>query len=146
MSEKYAITWKEQVTNYPKLRTYLDFKDNWKEENYLKMSLNRRERSILSQTRFGILPIRIETGRFMGEKLEDRICVFCNLNMVESEYHYIYHCPFYREIRMNTLGFHKLSNLISEKQASVIIMNNQTRNLIRFLCAAGDKRNKAIFE
>ncbi len=81
----------------------------------------------------------------MNEKLEDRICILCDQNVVESEYHYIYHCPFYREIRNDTLGFHKLSNLISEKQASVILMNTQTRNLIRFLCAAGEKRSKEIF-
>ena len=45
------------------------------------------ERSILSQFRAGILPLRIETGRYVGEPAELRHCTLCKPDVprVENE-------------------------------------------------------------
>jgi len=48
--------------------------------------------------RLGILPLRIETGRFTREKIEDRICPICTEN-VEDEYHFMFHCALYKDCR-----------------------------------------------
>ena len=50
----------------PKLGTYILFKSEYCTENYLKLYLSRSHRSLLAQLRTGILPLRIETGRYQN--------------------------------------------------------------------------------
>jgi hypothetical protein len=45
-------------------------------------------RSILAQFRCGILPLRIETGRYHGEPVKERICSLCSENNVEDKIHF----------------------------------------------------------
>ena len=78
----------------PKL-TYVQFKTSYQTEEYIKLNLNRAERSILAQFRCGVLPLRIETGRFVCEKPEERLCNFCDLRVPEDETHFLLHCSFY---------------------------------------------------
>ena len=68
----YSDVWKADSARVAKLRTYVTFKDNFKVEHYVQLNLNKHERAILAQFRCGILPIRIETGRYVGEQLEMR--------------------------------------------------------------------------
>ncbi len=56
------------------LRTHVLFKENYCSENYLKYCMCCQQRSLIAQLRLGILPIHIETGRFRGTQLDDRIC------------------------------------------------------------------------
>ena len=84
----YADDWPNKVLHTPKLRTYVQFKTAYQTEEYIKLNLNRSERSILAQFRCGVLPLRIETGRFVGEKPEERLCTFCGLRVPEDETHF----------------------------------------------------------
>ena len=52
-------------------------------------------RSMIAQLRCGILPLRIETGRFTHTELEDRLCLFCDRNDIETEKHSLFDCPLY---------------------------------------------------
>ncbi len=61
--------------------------------------MNRKHRSYLAQYRYGILPLSIETGRWGSITLEDRICKMCDSLVVEDEYHFIFHCSLYNNIR-----------------------------------------------
>ncbi len=61
--------------------------------------MNRKHRSYLVQYRCGILPLSIETGRWGSIHLEDRICKICDSLVVEDEYHFIFHCSLYNNIR-----------------------------------------------
>ena len=81
----------------PKLRTYVMFKTSYSPEKYVLLNLKRNERSMLAQFRCGILPLRIETGRYVGEKPEDRLCKMCERQLIEDEMHFLLHvhCPFY---------------------------------------------------
>ncbi len=56
---------------------------------------------MLSQIRFGILPLHIETGRFRGTELEERACQICNSQSIEDEFHFILICNEYDELRIN---------------------------------------------
>ena len=58
--------WYEHIHCLPKLRTYILFKFKYCTENYLKLYLSRSQRSLLAQLRTGILPLRIETGRYQN--------------------------------------------------------------------------------
>ena len=48
----------------PKLRTYVTFKSFFNTENYVKFCRNSQDRSQVARTRLGILPIKVETGRY----------------------------------------------------------------------------------
>ena len=54
---------------------------------------------MLAQFRCGILPLRIETGRFSGEPEDSRLCKMCSKNEIESETHFLINCDFYNELR-----------------------------------------------
>ena len=54
---------------------------------------------VLSQFRLGILPIRVETGRFRNLELKDCICEHCNTQQIEDEIHFLCQCPLYYHIR-----------------------------------------------
>ena len=56
--------WETNIVQVPKLRTYCTFKRIFSVEPYVYKVVNRGHRSILAQFRNGILPLKIETGRY----------------------------------------------------------------------------------
>jgi hypothetical protein len=81
--------WFNLICNHSvKLRTYRSFKFENDLERYVSMFLIKPHRSNLAQFRLGVFPITIETGRYLREKLEERICVICNTNNIEDEKHF----------------------------------------------------------
>ena len=91
--------WKLGVALKPKLRTYALFKETLGTEDYIKLCSPRRKRSLLAQFRMGILPIALETGRFINLAIADRLCVLCNLQAVEDDLHFLCVCSLYNDIR-----------------------------------------------
>ncbi len=55
---------------------------------YVTSILNRSQRSILTQFRCGILPVKIETGWFQDIPLEYCLYLFCDGDFLESETHF----------------------------------------------------------
>ena len=49
----------------------------------------------------GILPLRIETGRYVGEPVEQRHCRICNHSSIEDETHVLFECTLYNTIRQS---------------------------------------------
>ena len=90
--------WKHELTKSAKLRTYIIFKNNLEMDKYLRYNLTRSERSYISQFRLGVLPLRIETGRFVREEISKRTCVLCDDNKIENEIHFLIHCNAYKLI------------------------------------------------
>ena len=131
--------WKEDVSNKPKLRSYAKFKSNVCAENYVTSNLSRQRRSFLAQLRSGILPLRIETGRFCNPKLnlEDRICELCTYNVIEDEQHFLCECPSYDHSRRTlyekavSLDSNFLSLLIHDK--FVFLMKKLLREVSLFI-------------
>lgn len=92
--------WKIDLHNQPKLRTYRLFKSEYTCENYVSMIMSKSLRSFIAQLRCGVLPLRIETGRFRNLAVDDRLCIFCDLGVVETETHFCFVCPLYSCIRL----------------------------------------------
>ena len=63
--DNYVTKWKSTIEKTPKLRTYIMFKDIFEPETYIIKCMSRRRRSLMSQFRTGILPLEIETGRYV---------------------------------------------------------------------------------
>lgn len=65
--------WNRELDKQAQLWTYKMFKSEFKQEDYVHMDLTLSQRSILAQIRYGILPLRIETGRFEGKAEAKRL-------------------------------------------------------------------------
>ena len=83
-----------------KLRTYRKFKFEFKVENYVHLR-SVKLRSALAKFRMGVAPLRIETGRYVRERPEQRLCVFCDAMEIEDEEHVLTRCKLYEDIREN---------------------------------------------
>jgi hypothetical protein len=110
LHELHCKQWSDEISRKPKLRTYVTFKHLYQVEPYVISFMNRKHRSYLAQYRCGILPLSIETGRWRNIPLEDRICKVCDSLVVEDEYHFIFHCSLYKNIRDHFL--HHVGNTI----------------------------------
>ena len=111
LHESKCQEWSDNLSNYPKLRTYVLFKSNYCIEPYVYINMNRKYRSAIAQLRSGILPLEIEVGRWKGLDPEQRLCKFCDTQAVEDEYHFVFECSLYHEERSiytDKLGVEKL--------------------------------------
>ena len=95
--------WKKEAENKPKLRTFVLYKHEISPELYCCRIINRQRRAIFAQFRSGILPLKIETGRFRKLKVEERLCEMCDLNKIEDEQHFLCECPKYSGLRLPLL-------------------------------------------
>lgn len=90
---------RSEIDNMPKLRTYKTLRVGLEMGPQVKCLTGRWGRSLMTQLRCGVLPLRIEVGRFNREPLKERICGYCKENEVESEMHFVLTCPLYETER-----------------------------------------------
>ena len=75
--------WKMSRFDKPKLRYYNMYKLTLCPECYAKCQMSRKNRSLLTQYRAGILPLNVDLGRFRNVPLRERYCnVFVVLTLV----------------------------------------------------------------
>ena len=67
--DNHRVDWSNKIQTVSKLRTYREFKSKFKTERYLLSNMTKLEKSHFAQFRCGILPLRVETGRYSGLKL-----------------------------------------------------------------------------
>lgn len=108
-----------EVQNSPKLRTYVNVSGDATPKAYLSKPLSFIQRKYMAKLRLGILPLRIETGRYEWPKLvsNERFCKQCMLGEVENEEHFMLTCPkhnFKRGILLSSIAnladFNDLNN------------------------------------
>ncbi len=126
LETNYEDEWRVKLLTKPKLRTYILFKENYVTEDYVKYCNSRLKRSLLAQTRLGILPLSIEIGRFRNIKLEERLCILCNQREIENALHFVCKCPFYAELR-NDLYYK-----IQRKNDSFLELNEEEKFVYLF--------------
>ena len=94
-NELQTISWNDNRYSKVKLRYYNIFKSCISPEPYVIANLSKSQRSAYAQFRAGILPLSIETGRFTNVSLNDRICLLCNSQLIEDEFHFLCECVKY---------------------------------------------------
>ena len=136
----------EKIQDLPKLRTYKLFKSSFKTEEYVTLNIRKNERSLLAQLRMGILPLRIETGRYVGEPLERRICRLCQSGQVENETHFLFECGLYCDLRAKYFSDVNvdLSNLDLNNKLK-LLMTSYPRKLAKFIVEAYLKRRRVVY-
>jgi hypothetical protein len=103
ITDTYCQSWYSNINNSPRLRTYAIFKHTLTREKYLDIIHENKFRYALARFRVSAHRLAIETGRYTGTEINERICLSCNMNQVESEYHFLLVCPKYRELRYKFL-------------------------------------------
>ena len=87
------------------------------------------QRKFRAKLRLGVLPLRIETGRYERPRkaAEQRICKQCDQNVPESEIHFLLYCPRHSMIRANFfLKLTHIENLeiLSDIEKLKVILND----------------------
>ena len=99
--------WRNACHDMPKLRTYVILDDFFKPKQFILKPLSFIQRKFLSKFWLGVLPIRLEKGRYERPRLPEaeRVCLVCNEpNAVENEIHFLLKCPAYDVIRRDLLS------------------------------------------
>ena len=133
--DQYKQTWFTKINEMPKLNYYCKFKKSFQYEKYLDVLENDHTRKTMSCFRLSSHNLEIERGRFLNIARDERHCKVCNMNSVESEYHFLLGCPKYSDLRQryfkNTYrswpNIYKFVNLMSTENNSLM------RNLGRYL-------------
>ena len=152
MSIKQAVNLKELCQAKPKLRTFVTFKDFGSIPSYICKPMSFICRKYLALTRLSNLSIRIETGRYERPRLEAnlRFCPSCNDRAkIEDEFHLIFQCVSYIEMRANWLSKLKLPENFHEIEASekLKIVLNKAENVKltgQFILDAFNYRSKIV--
>ena len=144
--QNHSSDWSNKTKDVSKLRTYISFKAQYKTEDYVKAYLPKQECSFLAQLRCGVLPLRIETGRFSGLKPEERVCQLCDSGDIEDEKHFILSCDAYtnqRQILFRHLRqqFHLLDS--NEKFKSLI--TQEYRHVAKFISQSFIARRNSLY-
>ena len=143
--------WKTDIVQVPKLRTYCTFKSEYNTEPYVRCIWKRSHRSLMAQFRSGILPLRIETGRYQNIPREFRLCLMCNENVCEDETHFMFDCALYDNIRCNY--FSKLTEYFPDFTEYTILDKLTTmmnENVVKFTASyiweAYSKRREVMYK
>ncbi len=142
----FVRDWQHHCQTKDKLRTYRSFKTEMGTAAHLNSNLPKFQRSLISQLRLGILPIRLETGRFSGLNEADRICQVCDQTQIENEAHFMFHCNFYEAYRneLETGVGADFSNLGTTEKFHVIFQHPY--KLGRYIEKAFQKRREKLYK
>ena len=100
LKERFVTFWKKRMLydeSMKKLRTYKLLKQNFGNESYLDDIYDKSVSKRFSSFRISAHRLRIERGRYFGEKPEERLCTICNI--VEDEMHFLCQCHKYASQR-----------------------------------------------
>lgn len=140
----YANVWANNLKKKPKLRVYRQIKDEYTSEKYVMLNLERNQRSILAQLRTGVLPLHVETGRFENKKLEDRKCKLCNTDAVEDEFHFLFHCSHYENLRQVFYNEIPLGEIVDEDRLKTLF-TSYSRKFSKYVCNLFNKRKDCLY-
>ena len=100
MIKKQQDLLKANCASKPKLRTFITFKDFQTLPPHVGKPLSFIERKVISKLRLGILPIRLETARYLRPVVpEDQRLCYCDSGEVESEIYVLFKCHKYNTLR-----------------------------------------------
>ena len=141
--DSYKQSWYANINNSIRLQTYARYKHDFEFEDYLDFIQEKKYRIAFTKFRLSSHDLAIERGRFENIDRNDRLCRHCNLNMIESEYHFMLVCPLYRDLRKKYLKnfychwptLNKFGDLMTTKSTNVI------KNVSKFVYFAMKLRN-----
>ena len=94
---------------HPSLKTYVTLHEEYSYAAYLSVMKCCSNRRLLSRFRSGCYGLRVDTGQWEGNVHLDRgdkLCLVCNsAQAVEDEQHFLFDCPAYAPLRVQSAFF-----------------------------------------
>lgn len=152
--------WRTEMSKKTKLRTYQLIKRNLIVSDYVNALLPKYKRSLMTQFVSGILPLRIETGRFKKVKdtssgnmrtlySHERLCEMCTLGEPEDEIHFLCTCELYLNYRdiLFRSAIEENTNFIlyNKTEQFVWLVTNMWKHVITFLVHAWELRKAKLY-
>ena len=150
LHDKQCRKWCEEIVAVPKLRTYIKFKNQFFTEPFVKLVTNRRHRSAISQFRCGILPLSIETGRYLNIPENFRICLFCDEDEIETEAHFLLYCGKYATERQGFMvkvfsELPQFDNLAADEKLVVLMTEKLIKLTASFIWECLEIRSHTLY-
>jgi hypothetical protein len=141
--DNYKQTWYSTINNSSKLDAYSLFKHEFEFEKYLQNIPDGKFKVALTKFRISSHTLRIETGRYENLPQKERLCRYCNMQQIESEFHFLLVCPHYSKLRSKYLKpyynhwptINKFEQLMSTSTPKNLL------NLAKYIYFANLKRN-----
>ncbi len=120
-------------------------------ENYVLFDIfgQKPYDNMFAKLRCGILPLHIETGRYTNTELENRLCEFCEKNVIEDEKHFICSGSFYNDLRNSLYLKIKCTQpdfqSISVDDNFVYMLQNKPHLVAKFCHQAFSKRRQKLY-
>ena len=96
-----------------------------------------------------MLPLKIEIGRCVGHKPEERICLVCSLNSIEDETHFLLKCNLYNNERQELFRNISIKNsqfqTFSEIDKLKMLVCEEPRLCASFISTAFKKRRSMLY-
>ena len=146
---KEVDKWKKDLLSQSKLRFYRTFKTEFETEKYVKSCYSKSNRSFIAQIRSGVLPLKVEVGRFTHIPAEQRICDICKAS-VEDELHFIFQCPVYENLRTDLFNhvsqLYDITNMEETEMLRIFMCEDKVVNkFANFIRNCFLKRNSLLY-
>ena len=96
---------------------------------YCKTIMPTSHHSAFAKFSCGVAPLRLETGRYEGLPVHERICTFCQTN-VENELHVIIKDETYETIRESLFQKARVLypdfNILTDEEKKIFLFSNQS--------------------
>ena len=141
--DQYTQQWAGSVQESSRLFYYNMYKTTFGFEDYLNKILDTIQRQRLTRFRLSSHKLAIETGRYNNKPKDLRKCIYCNMNAIETDYHFLLVCPIYIELRNKYFPRYYCRWPTIQKFKS--IMSTQfSFKVCRFLTEAFSKRSNIL--
>ena len=142
----YIQEWQSSMSAFPKLDTYVEFKSTFGREKYFSVLDKEKFRNALCRFRVSAHMVRIESDRYLHSTRSERICLYCNTNNVENEFHFCLICPFYTDLRVKFIPRYVCTTPSTNKFVKLLQSENESfiRNLAKFIFYSTMKRSIAM--
>ena len=109
---------------------------------YIRKSLPEKYFFVLTQFRLSSHDLLIEKGRYQNIPREERICEKCSLHEIEDEFHFIFICPCYKDLRVRYISKYYYTRPSMFKLVQLLSIRNKKKlcNLGKFIYYAMVKR------
>ena len=149
-ADQYYQTFFSYIDRTEERGFFMHTKEKYEKERYLNID-NLEIRTALTKLRLSSYKLAIVTGKWHKIKVEDRKCQFCNSNEIEDEFHLLFQCSNYNNIRKELtdyLATNESIDITSENKLEnlkFVFSNGSFRSLKalgKFVLEAFEKRNK----
>ena len=122
---------------------YKHLVDNFCLQFYLRKNVPNHYCRLISKFRMSAHNLYVEKGRYNNIDRQNRICVCCDLQVIEDEYHFILKCPKYAKLRTKCIKPFYYRRPSSFKLALLLSSQNVTElcNLGKYLFNALKQRD-----